>query len=46
MIAGLFIALTLMGISLMIRKGLDESLWYEANMFVSADGELIIIDTI
>lgn len=46
MILGIIIAIILIVFALLTRTGLDENLWYEANMFVDADGQLIIIDTI
>lgn len=46
MIPGIIIGLTLIVFAFLLRKGLDESVWYEANMFVNADGELMEIDTI
>lgn len=45
MIIGLFIAIVLIGVALSLRKGLDETLWHEANMFVTKDGNLLIFES-
>jgi len=44
MILAILIPLFLIGFAMLLRKGLDATLWHEANMFVDMDGNLLIIE--
>lgn len=44
MILAILIPLFLIGFAMSLRKGLDETLWHEANMFVTKDGNLLIAE--
>jgi hypothetical protein len=44
MILAILIPASLIGFAWLLRKGLDATLWHEANMFVDTNGNLLIFE--
>lgn len=45
MILAILIPVALIWFAWLLRKGLDATLWHEANMFVDMDGNLLIFES-
>jgi hypothetical protein len=44
MILAVILSIILLGMAAALRKTMDETIWHEANMFVTKEGELLIFE--